>query len=48
MVLIDSPPVLPVTDAVVLAGRVDATLVVVAAERSKGAPLAHAIETLRG
>ena len=46
MVLIDSPPVLPVTDAVVLAGRVDATLVVVAAERSKGGPLAHAIEIL--
>ena len=46
VVLIDSPPVLPVTDAVVLAGRVDATLMVVAAERSKGGPLAHAIETL--
>jgi polysaccharide biosynthesis transport protein len=34
-VLIDTPPVLPVADARVVAGTVDATLMVVAAERSK-------------
>ena len=46
VVLIDSPPVLPVTDAVVLAGRADATLLVVAAGRTKRGDLARAAETL--
>jgi capsular exopolysaccharide synthesis family protein len=46
IVLIDSPPVLPVTDAVILAGRSDVTLLVVAAGRTKRRDLAHAIETL--
>ena len=46
IVLIDSPPVLPVTDAVVLAGRADATILVVAAGRTKRGDLAHAAETL--
>ncbi len=46
IVLIDSPPVLPVTDASVLAGRVDATVMVVAAGRSTRTHLSRALETL--
>ena len=36
VVLVDSPPVLPVTDAVILARVVDATLLVVAAGHDSG------------
>jgi capsular exopolysaccharide synthesis family protein len=46
LVLIDSPPVLPVTDAVVLSKDVDATLLVVAAFRTKSADLLRAREKL--
>ncbi len=46
LVLIDSPPVLPVTDAVVLSKDVDATLLVVAAYRTSSGDLARAREKL--
>jgi polysaccharide biosynthesis transport protein len=46
IVLIDSPPVLPVTDAAVLAGRVDAVVVVAAAGRSTRTQVSRALEVL--
>ena len=46
IVLVDSPPVLPVTDALVLSQWVDAVLVVVAARSTTRAQLARAIELL--
>ena len=46
LILIDSPPVLPVTDAVVLSKEADATLLVVAAGQTKGADLQRAAEKL--
>jgi succinoglycan biosynthesis transport protein ExoP len=46
LVLIDSPPILPVTDAVVLSKDVDATLLVVAAYRSRSGDVQRAAEKL--
>jgi len=46
-VLVDSAPVLPVTDAMVLAGHVDATLVVCEAGRTTRKDLSRTIELLR-
>lgn len=46
LVLIDSPPVLPVTDAVVLSKDADATLLVVAAGQTKRGDLQRAAEKL--
>jgi capsular exopolysaccharide synthesis family protein len=46
LVLIDSPPVLPVTDAMVLSKDVDATLLVVAAFRTSSADVLRAAEKL--
>ena len=46
LVLIDSPPVLPVTDAVILSKEADATLLVVAAGQSKAGDLQRAAEKL--
>jgi polysaccharide biosynthesis transport protein len=46
LVLIDSPPVLPVTDAVVLAKDVDATLLIVAAGQTSRGSLQRAAEKL--
>lgn len=46
IVLIDSPPVLPVTDAVAIAPRVDATLLLVSAGRTTAKDLASSLETL--
>jgi polysaccharide biosynthesis transport protein len=46
LVLIDSPPVLPVTDATILAQYADATLLVVAAGQSRRADLHRAAEKL--
>jgi capsular exopolysaccharide synthesis family protein len=46
LVLIDSPPLLPVTDAAVLAKDADATLLVVAAFRTKSGDLLRASEKL--
>jgi len=46
LVLIDSPPVLPVTDAVVLSKDVDATLLIVAAYRTSSGDLQRAAERL--
>jgi capsular exopolysaccharide synthesis family protein len=46
LVLIDSPPVLPVTDAVVLSKDVDATLLVVAAFRTSASDVHRAAEKL--
>jgi polysaccharide biosynthesis transport protein len=46
LVLIDSPPVLPVTDAVVLSQHADATLLVVSAGQTRPADLHRAVEKL--
>ena len=46
LVLIDTPPVLPVTDAVVLARHADATLMVAAAGQTRRADLQRAAEKL--
>ncbi len=46
LVLIDSPPVLPVTDAVVLTRHVDATLIAVAAGRTRLSDLRRAADRL--
>jgi receptor protein-tyrosine kinase len=46
LVIVDSPPVLPVTDAVILAQAVDATLLVVAAGQTRGKDLRRATESL--
>jgi succinoglycan biosynthesis transport protein ExoP len=45
-VLIDSPPVLPVSDAAVIAARVDATLMVVNDNKTHGRQLTRALELL--
>jgi succinoglycan biosynthesis transport protein ExoP len=47
IVLIDSPPVLPVTDALVLSGLVDATLVVSVANGTTRKEAARTVELLR-
>ncbi|MGH9278707.1 MAG: polysaccharide biosynthesis tyrosine autokinase [Acidimicrobiales bacterium] len=47
MVLLDCPPVLPVTDAVVLSAKVDATLIVVNAGSTTGKQLSRTLELLR-
>ncbi len=47
IVLIDAPPVLPVTDALVLSGRVDATLLVAVAGATTRKETARAVELLR-
>lgn len=47
IVLVDSPPVLPVTDALVLSQHVDATLLVCAAGRTSRKDAARASELLR-
>ncbi|MDQ3898632.1 MAG: polysaccharide biosynthesis tyrosine autokinase [Actinomycetota bacterium] len=47
IVLIDAPPVLPVTDALVLSGRVDATLLVAVAGATTRNEAARAVELLR-
>jgi non-specific protein-tyrosine kinase len=47
VVLVDCPPILPVTDAAVLANRVDGTLLVVAAGHTHQKELQRAVELLR-
>ena len=47
IVLLDAPPVLPVTDALVLSGRVDATLLVCVAGATARKEVARAAELLR-
>ena len=47
IVLVDSPPVLPVTDALVLSGRVDATLLVWVAGATARKDAARAVELLQ-
>jgi non-specific protein-tyrosine kinase len=47
VVLVDSPPVLPVTDALVLSGRVDATFLVVVAGSTSRTEAARAVALLR-
>lgn len=47
IVLIDSPPLLPVADALVLSGLVDATLLVAAAGRTTRRELRRALELLK-
>jgi len=46
LVLIDSPPVLPVTDAAILSRHADATLMLVAAGQTRRADLHRAVEKL--
>jgi len=46
IVLIDSPPVLPVTDALVLSGRVDATILVCVSGATTRKDAARAVELL--
>ncbi len=46
LVIIDSPPILPVTDAVVLSQHADATLMVVAAGQTRRADMRRAAEKL--
>jgi len=46
LVIIDSPPILPVTDAVVLSQHADATLLVVAAGQTRRADMRRAAEKL--
>ena len=46
-VLLDCPPVLPVTDAAVLGAKVDGTLLVVTAESTTRKQFSHAVGTLR-
>ena len=47
LVLIDSPPILPVTDAAVISGRVDGTLMVVTAGVTTKRSLTRALNSLR-
>jgi Mrp family chromosome partitioning ATPase len=47
LVLIDSPPVLPVSDALIVSGMVDATLLVASAKGSSRRALHRAVEVLR-
>jgi capsular exopolysaccharide synthesis family protein len=47
VVIIDSPPLLPVTDAAVLARHVDGVLLVVEAGRTRRGAAQHAVESLR-
>ena len=47
LVLVDSPPVLPVADASVLASRVDGVMLVVQANRTHRRDLQTAVENLR-
>ncbi|MEA2685313.1 MAG: tyrosine-protein kinase, partial [Actinomycetota bacterium] len=47
IVLIDSPPVLPVSDAMIIAGLVDITLIVCAADRTSMRDVTRAVEQLR-
>jgi capsular exopolysaccharide synthesis family protein len=46
LVLIDSPPVLPVTDAAILSRHADATLLLAAAGQTRRADLRRAVEKL--
>ena len=45
-VLVDSPPLLPVSDGAVIAARVDATLLVVSDNQTRRKPLSRALEML--
>jgi Mrp family chromosome partitioning ATPase len=47
MVLIDTPPLLAVTDALVLSPRVDGVILVIDPNKTKRAAVRHAIEQLR-
>ena len=47
LVVVDSPPVLPVSDPVVLSGLADGTLIVVNTQHTRGQHAADAVATLR-
>jgi succinoglycan biosynthesis transport protein ExoP len=47
LVLVDSPPVLPVSDALIVSGMVDATLLVASAKASSRRGLHRSVEVLR-
>jgi Mrp family chromosome partitioning ATPase len=46
IVIVDCPPVLPVTDAVLTATSMDATLIVLSSGRTTGKDIASALEVL--
>ncbi len=48
MVILDSPPVLPATDAVILASRVDGVLLVIKASYTRREQAAEAVRQLKG
>ena len=47
LVIVDSPPVLPVSDALIVSGMVDATLLVASANSSSRRALHRSVEVLR-
>jgi Mrp family chromosome partitioning ATPase len=47
-VILDSPPVMPVTDARILSAFCDATIIVLRADRSNRKVSAHSVDSLRG
>ena len=47
-VIIDSPPISPITDAKILATKVDGTILVVRAEKTKRDTISQTIEELKG
>jgi hypothetical protein len=47
-IIIDSPPVLPVTDALIVSSRADAALLVIRHGRTRRSQTAAAVDALRG
>jgi capsular exopolysaccharide synthesis family protein len=47
VVILDSPPIMAVSDPAVLARQADGTLLVINAQRTRGQRASHAVDTLR-